>query len=173
MNILFNHDDQKEADFGELLAKELNSLSIKEREQVYYDIHGVSDAVEESPAFVAQKLAELDYIISKMRKNRSAYDQAKAQNPEYVSGRLFRLAFLRAENFNPEAAAARLVRFCEEKLNLFGPECIGHDITMKDLQPEDQECLRSGIMQASINLHTVSHHTHLKLHFTLSYIDLY
>ena len=139
----------KNDDFGELLAKELNYLSIKEREHAYFDIHGVSESIDETPSFVAQKLAELDTNISKMKKHRSAYDKAKAQNPDYVFSRNFRLSFLRSEHFEPTQAALRLVKFCQGKLELFGEESLGRNITMKDLDEQDLECLKSGIMQAS------------------------
>ena len=142
------HDDG----FDELLAKELHGLSLKEREQVFHDIHGVSESLEETPAFVAQKLAELDLNVSK-KKKRYAYDRAKAQNPEYVSSRRFRLAFLRAEKFDAEEAATRLVRFCEEKLLLFGEERLGRDITMQDFSKEDLDCVQSGMMQVSKKHH--------------------
>ena len=140
--------------FDELLAKELNSLSLREREQVFHDIHGVSQSVEETPTFVAQKLAELDLNVSK-KKRRYAYDRAKAQNPDYVASRRFRLAFLRAEEFDAEAAATRLVRFCEEKLLLFGEERLGRDVTIQDFSEEDLQCLKSGAMQVSDHIPVV------------------
>ena len=115
-------------------------------------LHGVSESLEETPAFVAQKLAELDLNVSK-KKKRYAYDRAKAQNPEYVSSRRFRLAFLRAEKFDAEEAATRLVRFCEEKLLLFGEERLGRDITMQDFSKEDLDCVESGMMQVSKKHH--------------------
>lgn len=54
VNELVQDEGQKHLD--NLLAKELNQLSLGEREQIYEEIHGVNQVVEESPAFVNEKL---------------------------------------------------------------------------------------------------------------------
>jgi hypothetical protein len=128
------------------LAKEMNQLSMAERDEVLRDIHGVNDDIEETPEFVAQKLVELEKALEKIRK-KDAYDLAQSKSPEYVSEGRFRLMFLRADRFAPHKAAGRIVRHFEMKLELFGAEKIARDIQMDDLDEDGIACLQSGFTQ--------------------------
>jgi hypothetical protein len=128
------------------LAKEMNQLSMAERDELLCDIHGVNDVIEETPEFVAQKLVELEKALEKIRK-KDAYNLAQSKLPEYVSEGNFRLMFLRADRFNPHKAAGRIVRHFEMKLELFGPEKIARDIQMDDLEEDSIACLESGFTQ--------------------------
>ena len=129
-----------------LLAKELNQLSMKEREEVYHDIHGVAEIVEETPEFVAIKLKELELELAQIP-TKNAYNQAKEKSPEYVTGIRECLMFLRACRFDATEAAARMVRYYEEKLLLFGPEPLARDLHIKDLKEEERISLESGYLQ--------------------------
>ena len=126
------------------LAKELNRISLAEREKAYNDLHGVADVVEEGPAFVDKCLADLEIEICKLQDNKNAYEMAKKVNPEYICGRGLRLKFLRAERFVPKDAATRLVSFLEEKLKLFGPKSLARELSLSDLNQDDMVLLRSG-----------------------------
>jgi hypothetical protein len=126
------------------LAKELNQLSLAEREEVNYDLHGVAYLIEETPEFVDKCLADLESEICKIEDNKNAYEMAKKANFEYICGRDFRLKFLRAERFLPKNAATRLVGFLEEKLKLFGPEPLARELLLSDLNQDDMVLLRSG-----------------------------
>jgi hypothetical protein len=126
------------------LAKELNQLSLAQREEANYDLHGVADGVEETPEFVNKCLADLESEICKIEDNKNAYEMAKKADPEYICGRGFRLKFLRAERFLPKNAATRLVGFLEEKLKLFGPEPLARELLLSDLNQDDMVLLRSG-----------------------------
>jgi hypothetical protein len=128
------------------LAKEINQLSMAERDEVLRDIHGVNDDIEETPELVAQKLVELENALQKIRK-KDAYDLAQFKSPEYAREYNFRLMFLRAERFAPSKAAARIVRHFETKLELFGPEKIARDIIMDDLGEDGITSLVSGFTQ--------------------------
>ena len=108
-------------DIDALLVKELNQLSVDEREQVYEEIHGVDQIQEETKEFLDEKLDALDRELLKIS-NKPAYDLAERSNKEYVLDRTFRLMFLRAEHFNAPKASGRLVRFMEGKLELFGKD---------------------------------------------------
>ena len=55
------------------LAKELNELSIKERERVYFDLHGVGEVVDESPESIALSLEQLEASIAQKRDTNAAY----------------------------------------------------------------------------------------------------
>ena len=128
-----------------LLALDLNTISLNEREKVYEDLHGVSDLVVESPELVASCLAELDPEIAKIRR-KQAYIAALIKDSSYTRSRALRLKFLRAEHFDPKKAAERLVGFFERKLELFGPDALARDLLISDLNEADKKCLQSGLM---------------------------
>ena len=134
-------------DVDTIVANELSAMSMQEREQSYFDIHGVSDAIDETPEFLEEKLSELDEELAKISKNRAAYSLAEAQNKEYARCNKFRLKFLRADAFDARLAAERLIKFFEEKLKLFGVETLARDIKMSDLDQDGKRWLESGIGQ--------------------------
>ena len=71
-----------------ILAKEFDTLSVKERDHCIQDMHGIATLPPEEPEFVTQKLQELhDALIQKHPKE--AYDRAEYMSPEYVNDRLF------------------------------------------------------------------------------------
>lgn len=136
-------------DVDATLTRELNELSVKEREDLYEEIHGIS-AEQKDP-----EERELDKIfvamqerISTIRKPaRAAYEKALFLRPDYVQNRKFRLSFLRAEDFDPHKAAQRFVKHFEFKRELFGDGKLVEDVTLQDLTPADLECLMSGSTQ--------------------------
>jgi hypothetical protein len=129
-----------------LLAKELNELSLDEREQVYEDIHCIPRLVEEEPVFVAKALDSLEEAISKIPK-KAAYNQAFFLSPKYIQDPKFRLMFLRVELFHVERAASRVVAYFEQKLELFGIDKLGRDIGYGDLDDDDQVAVMTGAFQ--------------------------
>jgi hypothetical protein len=136
-------------DAGAILAQELNQLTLKEREELLYDIHGVLELPKEEPDFVASCLQQMDKEISTYSHNddKKAYELAHAQNDSYVSSERLRLKFLRADNFNPRLAAQRVIRFFASKLQLFGPDYLTRDIRLDDLSEDDNNCIESGLVQ--------------------------
>ena len=133
-----------------MLAKEMNKLSMKCREEVLHDIHGVSDIPDEDPAFIADRLARLDVSINRMvftRGSRSGYEQARDANPDYVNDEKFRLMFLRSVRFNPDHAARKMYDFFECKRELFGADKLVRDIVIDDLNADDRRSLESGFFQ--------------------------
>ena len=148
---------QKEAD--QVLADAMNQLSIKEREEVYEDLHGISsnsieDLEKNNPQYVEECLQKLEEMICSIQndtttseKRSHAYEQAKQQCAEYVTNRKFRLQFLRADSYNVEHAAIRLLAYFEAKLELFGVEKLARDITQNDLSSDDMSLLESGYVQ--------------------------
>ena len=130
----------------ELLAKELNEMSIQEREQMYEEIHGVDEEFPETPESVAKSLAELDIELNQIKK-KPAYDLALHLAEDYVTSRKFRLMFLRADRFQTKNAARRIISYFEYKLDLFGSDKLVRPITLDDLSADDLASLRSGAMQ--------------------------
>jgi hypothetical protein len=161
LNNIFNEEDGKTLSHSHpppqdpnpdetdaFFARELNKLSIKERDEVLQDVHGVSDVMSEDPTFVRQFLKDLDLELAKIPDaDKAGYLQAKQQNPEYVRDEEFLLMFLRADSFDVRNAATRLLSFFQAKLELFGPDKLGKDITLDDLSQDDIECLESGYCQ--------------------------
>jgi hypothetical protein len=131
-----------------LLAKDLNELTIQERQVVLEEVHGVAEVLDETPAMIATSLAQLDIAIARIRK-RSAYDRALFLAPKHVRNEKFRLMFLRADYFNAYKAAHRMICYFEYKQELWGDEKLGKTITLQDLEEEDIESLRAGAMHTA------------------------
>jgi hypothetical protein len=134
---------------GALLANELNQLSMKEREEVFHDIHGVAEGVEETPDLLNRRLEQLQLELDLLNNtpDKDAYNLAKAKSPEYVTSRKSGLMFLRAARFDTREAAAQIVRYYKEKLLVFGPESLARDICLTDLSREAVACLETGYRQ--------------------------
>jgi hypothetical protein len=127
------------------LALDLNKISLNEREEVNEDLHGVSNAVDETPELVASCLSELEAEIAKIQ-CRDAYIMAASKDSSYTSSRVLRLKFLRAEHFDSKKAAVRLVTFFERKLEVFGADPLARELLISDLNEEDRRCLQSGLI---------------------------
>jgi hypothetical protein len=135
-------------DMDAFLAKELSAMSIQEREKSYYDVHGVSDAVAETPELIEESLTKLDEELGKISpKNKEAYLLAEAEDIEYTRCRKLRLKFLRAEVFDVQATAERIIFFFETKLKFFGPKLLANEIKLRDLDEYDRRWLESGVGQ--------------------------
>jgi hypothetical protein len=135
---------QAEADA--LLAKEMNQLSVEEREKVFEDVHGIAPDVDEPHEFIEAYLALLEKEITNIA-SKAAYDLASFMSKEYTSSKKLRLMFLRAESFDAYKAASRMVRFFDEKYALFGAEKLTKDIVLADLDPDDIAALETGFYQ--------------------------
>lgn len=153
IDVLNVNDDQKidpdPSQTSSLLAHQLSQLSMEDREEVLYDLHGVSRAVQETAAMISSSIGQLEIELENLSsQNRmTAYGVAKEMNPEYVTNRDFQLKFLRADRFDAKAAALRLARHFEVKLELFGKETLGRDIVQDDLDEESLEILHAGKIQ--------------------------
>lgn len=132
---------QKDVDLG--IAREMNRLSIAERERMFETVHGVSQVVQEYPAMVNAALSALEEEIASIQ-SKSAYEQALMLNRAYVQSKKFRLMFLRADNFDVKKAAARLVLFMEKKKHYFGVNSLVRSLTYDDLTSDDIETLKAG-----------------------------
>lgn len=127
----------------DVLAQELTRISIKERETVYEEIHGVVNPMEESLDFLEEVYASLESELKKIKK-KTAYDRALFLSPRYVNDPAFRLKFLRSTRFDAKRAAAKMAAFFESKLELFGEEKLVKRITLEDLDKEDLANLNNG-----------------------------
>lgn len=131
-----------------LFAAELSRLSMRERDEVLHDIHGVADSQNEDPAFVEQCRKDLEDALAQIPvADKGSYLQARDLDESYVTNEDFLLMFLRACSFNGKLAADRMISFFNAKKDLFGPEKLAKEITYDDLDEEDIRCLESGYAQ--------------------------
>jgi hypothetical protein len=134
------------ADLDAILANEMSQLSMKERNNVMQDIHGIAEPVTETPELVTQALEQLEGCLAQIP-HKEAYDRVLYLSPDYVRDSRFCIKFLRGTSFNAQQAAGRMVRHFEEKLKFFGIELLGKDIKMSDLSDLDRETLKLGTVQ--------------------------
>lgn len=130
-----------------LMASELNSLSLQQREKQVEVLHCVvNHDLEESPELVNTTLDAMNSELL-MIPDKDAYNQAWNMNREYVEDPKFRLMFLRADRFDPKKAAERLVLFMTKKREFFGEASMVRGVTLNDLTPDDIEGIKAGFLQ--------------------------
>ena len=130
-----------------ILANELNRLSVLEREQVYEDVHGVSETVKETPLLISEKIEELGHELATIS-YKPAFDAACQQSKEFVSNQY--LQFLRADQFHAKNAARRMVDFYQTKMDLFGEAKLARPIALSDMDKDDMATVKSGCIQGTI-----------------------
>lgn len=131
----------------DVLAKELDKLSLDEHEKILFDVHGIAQNHDEDPDKIEESLKCLEEEIQKINE-KEVYLEAKSMNPDYVSNRSFRLMFLRSEKYDPKVAAEVIVEhFYVKKLLFGGGEVLARNVRMDDLDQETQEVLESGFSQ--------------------------
>ena len=155
-------------DLDAILAKQMNKLSMNERERYNHEIvHGTQKAAaatqlpaeggssieEETPEFIQMKLDEFEIYLNSSTSeiltniSKESYEHAKYISPEYVYDRNFRLMFLRGELFDVEKAALRFLKHFTIKEELFGSALLAKHITLSDLTSNDIQNLQLGIEQ--------------------------
>lgn len=142
-----NRSPTQEGDIDQMLAAEMYKLSVKEREEVYDDVHGTSELVLENPAFLEAKLREFASEVELVReRDKSAYNEAMTSNSKFVSDPKFHLMFLRGKQFDAKEAARQMVNHFDTKRRLFGVEKLGRPIKYSDLSVSDKASIDEGSM---------------------------
>ena len=136
----------------DLLSKELLQLSVKDRNDLQEEIHGVRClAPEETPRFVEDSLRnlaiELDEVIPDSQKQAYLQSQQRPASRAYVNGREFRLLFLRCELFDCHKAAERMATVCDGLLDLFGRYALERPIKLSDFTNAELKAIRKGRLQ--------------------------
>ena len=126
----------------EFILKELNSMTLQERERVYEELHGVASPIVETPTLISTKLEEMDVCIQNTT-HKPAYNmilqhyrllQQEDVTIPYVNDSSFRLMFLRSDRYNVQDATTRFVQHLEYKHSLFGyDKLMKRSITLQDL----------------------------------------
>ena len=129
-------------------------LSVRERYQLYEEVHGVADILGETPGFVASsfrtmrdELGNIPKKKQKKKKKKKAYNRAIFLRPSIEMDTNFHLLFLRAKRFDPAKAAALMCTFFHHKLELFGESNLAKRITIDDLSEAEKAMLHSGACQ--------------------------
>lgn len=140
----------------ELIAEALGKLSIKDREDAYFEMHGVAEIPNETEDFVNKKCDMFQQELDKIRNNKnvwtrtlpiSSLELAESRIYSFARDKRLHLKFLRAENFVPRKAVERMVLYFDWKRELFGDDKICEKITTNDLSAEDLAYFRLGKVQ--------------------------
>jgi hypothetical protein len=141
----------EEDNIDSLIAGALNQLSINEREDVYQEMHGVDDKVNETPEMLQTSMialhTELETFKHHNYREGLAFNTAEAMSRKYVHDPFLRIKFLRSEKFDAKKSAERMIKFFDTKMELFGKEKLCKDITLDDLDTDDMALLKSGSLQ--------------------------
>ena len=134
-----------------LLAKELNELSVQERDMINDEIHGVRrmSCPEETPELLEKSLAELTMELTNLppTATKKAYEESLNYTDSYVHTDDFRLIFLRTEFFDPRKAAIRMMKYLDLINWAFGKKVLQRDLCLADFDKKGKEYLRGGYQQ--------------------------
>mmetsp|Transcript_12049 Transcript_12049/g.34535 ORF Transcript_12049/g.34535 Transcript_12049/m.34535 type:complete len:501 (-) Transcript_12049:187-1689(-) len=136
-------DDQ----IDDILSKELLLLSLKDRNAINEEIHGVQTfAPEETPEMVADALRDMEIEINRIP-DKTAYDRSQEFPSTYVNSDDFRLRFLRSDLFEAEKSAKKMVTFLDILSELFGDFALRRQVQMSDFSREEMQVFRAGRLQ--------------------------
>jgi len=140
-------DDPKYVDT--LLSSELLRLSLKDRNDIQEEIHGVHClAPEETPELLEQTLRNLDLELEKLPPDETkAYQRSQRIPNTYVNTLEFRLRFLRCELLDAKKAAKRMMFFLNTALEFFGESALERPIRLSDFKKEELKYMRKGRIQ--------------------------
>ena len=135
----------------ELLAAEMEKLSLHEREEIDDQIHGFSSLApqESSPELIEDSLVAMEKELKKLPVSEltQAYRKGIAMNSAYLHDKAFRLKFLRAEKFHSKKAAQRFCKWLNVLHHNFGDAALQRPLFMSDLGKEEMKLLRIGSAQ--------------------------
>lgn len=139
---------------GDILAQEMNALSVQERDRLYEEVHGISEGViEETPELVAASLKEMREELARLTKRAKIVrpvSRAFFLQPTLASDDNFHLLFLRCERFDTIEAAAKMARYFDHKALLWGEEKLVKRITLEDLGEKEMQHMQWGSVQTPV-----------------------
>mmetsp|Transcript_1405 Transcript_1405/g.3234 ORF Transcript_1405/g.3234 Transcript_1405/m.3234 type:complete len:319 (+) Transcript_1405:224-1180(+) len=138
--------------FEDVLSKELLQLSVKDRNNLQEEFHGVNCvAPEETPQLVEDSIRnlaiELDEKIPDSQKRAYIASQLRPASKAFVNSREFRMRSLRCELFNYKLAAERIARVCDALLRLFGWYALERPVRLSDFSNTELKRIRKGRFQ--------------------------
>lgn len=125
----------------EAVEREINNLDEKEKEQLFKDIYGDDETIEETPELIADSLSKLHEELNSIE-DKEAYDRAQEECSDYANSQEFLLPFLRTESFDAKKAAPRIVSYWEHKLRTFGEDRTFGPLTIDQLEEGDLQVLK-------------------------------
>lgn len=133
-------------DSDSILADSMLKLSVDNRAKALEEINGIPQNCIEDLSEIKVGLKTLDNHLSDIKKG-TVCEVAEAMDRQYVTGRDFRMMFLRSTRYDAPEAAERITRFLDEKRNIFGQSKLIKKITFEDLDEEAIAYLKSGALQ--------------------------
>ena len=115
-----------------LLATEMSQLSMKEKESIYFELHGLTDPIKETPCKISQALKDFDDILLAKELEHAAsgdnssnneieeYLLAKSIDTRFTENLKLRLQFIRATRYEVDESVRRFLKYFSSKLELFG-----------------------------------------------------
>ena len=136
-------------DVESLLSAELMRLSIKHKNAIDEEIHGVHClAPEETPQFLDLSLRQLAVMLDRLPNEiGKAFRQSQEFHNTYVNTLGFRLRFLRCELFDVQKAALRIANFLNLSLEYFGVYALQRSILLSDFKKNELKFMRRGRLQ--------------------------
>lgn len=154
---LRNEPKYIDTQMDDLLSKELLNLSLKDRNAINEEIHGVEClAIEETPDMLSIALDNLCTEISMLSDTQKiAYNKSQqhinisnnSKTSLYINTSDFRLRFLRCELFDCKKAALRMVNFLDLLLEIFGDFVLRRPIQITDFNRDEMQIFRLGLLQ--------------------------
>ena len=152
----------------DLVSETMKQWTVREREDVYDDIHGIvpSSATskssafvdstcsttakvhqEDEPGFLSKCLFEMERQLNAISNHeKQAYTTVERKNFEYATREILWVQFLRSVNYSPKNAARKMTQYFQFKLELFGSDLLLKEyITLADLDEGDVECITQGL----------------------------
>ncbi|VEU43984.1 unnamed protein product [Pseudo-nitzschia multistriata] len=134
---------------GEILSKELLALTLRDRNEITEEIHGVSSmAVEETPELLIRSLSMLEEELQVMPESKKKYYTKALSLPDsYVQKDRFKLRFLRTCLFRPKEAAERIIKHLTNIAECFGEQCLQRPVCLDDFTKSEQRTMKKGGLQ--------------------------
>jgi hypothetical protein len=143
--------DEPQEDIVKVLAKEITSLSLTERDQVFQEIHGVRQHPQETPQYMQDRQQAMQAAIDAIpASKRKAYNLALRMDPLYVHNAELRTRFLRCESWDAKKAAVRYLKHFQQKMDLFGRDLLCATIRQKHLSPDGRHAVMEGSSQMPV-----------------------
>lgn len=126
------------------LEEDIKNLSQDKKEQLFRNIYGDDQMIDETPELITDTLSQLNEELSSID-DKEVYDWAQEECCNYVNSNKILLQVLRTELFDATEAAKRIVNYWEQKLRTFGEDRTFEPITIDQLEGSDTWVLKKAL----------------------------
>lgn len=120
------------------LARDLNALTMEERQAIEEDIHGVIGVIPETEEFVEEKIKDMNMHLENIHpREKQAWDRAVFLRPSLEHDKALRMMSLRARRFQPRQAARAMIQLFEERSKFCGEDLSYQRLTWNDVSSAD------------------------------------